>query len=189
MRVKKQIALLLSGAILAGSLAGCSRTIIEHQFHTNTVTNTEYIEKITEGDTLLILQGLNDYLKSKGIGLNVGWTFNCRDVRGSETIGDDVIDDNELNNFIESGTLEIYKKFNSGMETELSGYISTAVEAVNTIYEALKKINDWDAFIAEHWEDDESPVIIMEAYQVADDNTLEDDEYTDYYLYMSLYCD
>ena len=43
MRVKKQIALLLSGAILTGSLAGCSRTIIEHQFHTDTVT--EYIEK------------------------------------------------------------------------------------------------------------------------------------------------
>ena len=44
MRVKKLLALLLSGMVLAGCLSGCDRTIIEHQFHTNTVTDTEYIE-------------------------------------------------------------------------------------------------------------------------------------------------
>ena len=48
MRVKKQIALLLSGAVLAGSLAGCSRTLIEHQFH----TDTEYIETIIENSDM-----------------------------------------------------------------------------------------------------------------------------------------
>ena len=41
MRAKKFLALLLSGMVLAGCLSGCNRTIIEHQFHTNTVTNTE----------------------------------------------------------------------------------------------------------------------------------------------------
>ena len=55
MRVKKQIALLLFGAILAGSLAGCSRTIIEHQFHTDTVTDTEYIEVGNSGNQQTLL--------------------------------------------------------------------------------------------------------------------------------------
>ena len=60
MRVKKQIALLLSGAILAGSLAGCDRTIIEHQFHTDTVTDVEYIIENT-GTNLVGVQNLHKY--------------------------------------------------------------------------------------------------------------------------------
>ena len=60
MRVKKQIALLISGAILAGSLAGCSRTIIEHQFHTDTVTDVEYIIENT-GTNLVGVQNLHKY--------------------------------------------------------------------------------------------------------------------------------
>ena len=56
MRVKKQIALLLSGAILTGSLAGCDRTIIEHQFF----TGTEIVENITRETTLQDLQDLID---------------------------------------------------------------------------------------------------------------------------------
>ena len=60
MRVKKQIALLLSGAILAGSLAGCDRTIIEHQFHTDTVTDVEYIIENT-GTNLVGVQNLHRY--------------------------------------------------------------------------------------------------------------------------------
>ena len=60
MRVKKQIALLISGAILAGSLAGCSRTIIEHQFHTDTVTDVEYIIENT-GTNLVGVQNLHRY--------------------------------------------------------------------------------------------------------------------------------
>ena len=55
MRVKKQIALLISGAILAGSLAGCDRTIIEHQFFTE-----EIVENITKETTLQDLQDLID---------------------------------------------------------------------------------------------------------------------------------
>ena len=65
MRVKKQIALLLSGAILAGSLAGCSRTIIEHQFH----TDTEYIETIVENS------GMNGAEKLTGLFLTHGIQF------------------------------------------------------------------------------------------------------------------
>ena len=63
MRVKKQIALLLSGAILAGSLAGCSRTIIEHQFH----TDTEYIETIVENSGMNGAEKLTSLFWARGI--------------------------------------------------------------------------------------------------------------------------
>lgn len=43
MYVKKWLALTLAGAVLAMGFSGCDRTIIEHQFHTNTVTDIEHI--------------------------------------------------------------------------------------------------------------------------------------------------
>ena len=55
MRVKKLLALALAGMILAGCLSGCDRTIIEHQFHTNTVTDTEYIEVGNSGSQQTLL--------------------------------------------------------------------------------------------------------------------------------------
>ena len=55
MRAKKLLALLLSGAFFAGCLSGCDRTIIEHQFHTNTVTDTEYIEVGNSGSQQTLL--------------------------------------------------------------------------------------------------------------------------------------
>ena len=48
MRAKKLLALALAGALSASMLAGCSRTIIEHQFH----TDTEYIETIIENSDM-----------------------------------------------------------------------------------------------------------------------------------------
>ena len=63
MRVKKQIVLLLSGAILAGSLAGCDRTIIEHQFH----TDTEYIETIIENSDMNGAEKLTGWFLAHGI--------------------------------------------------------------------------------------------------------------------------
>ena len=60
MRVEQQIALLLSGAILAGSLAGCSRTIIEHQFDTDIITNTETITDIIKVPTSEIFSDLEE---------------------------------------------------------------------------------------------------------------------------------
>ena len=71
MRVKKQIALLLSGAILAGSLAGCSRTIIEHQFH----TDTEYIETIIENSGMNGAEKLTGLFLSYGIQLDVVYAY------------------------------------------------------------------------------------------------------------------
>ena len=66
MRVEKQIALLLSGAILAGSLAGCSRTIIEHQFNTDIITNTETITDIIKVPTFEIFSDLEELFTTHG---------------------------------------------------------------------------------------------------------------------------
>ena len=66
MRVEKQIALLLSGAILAGSLAGCSRTIIEHQFDTDIITNTETITDIIKVPTFKIFSDLEELFTTHG---------------------------------------------------------------------------------------------------------------------------
>ena len=51
MNAQKCASLLLSATLLAGSLSACNRTIIEHQFHTNTEYITETVvetEVITE---------------------------------------------------------------------------------------------------------------------------------------------
>lgn len=45
MNVKNFISILLAGTLSASILTGCSKTIIEHQFHTNTEYVTEYITK------------------------------------------------------------------------------------------------------------------------------------------------
>ena len=71
MRVKKQIALLLSGAILAGSLAGCSRTIIEHQFH----TDTEYIETIVENSGMNGAEKLTSLFLTHGIQFDLVYVY------------------------------------------------------------------------------------------------------------------
>ena len=84
MRVKKQIALLLSGAILAGSLAGCSRTIIEHQFH----TDTEYIETIVENSGMNGAEKLTGLFLTHGIELNIMYMY--------EEVDDGALDDSSF---------------------------------------------------------------------------------------------
>lgn len=140
MRVKKQIALLLSGAILTGSLAGCDRTIIEHQFFTGTVYTTEIVENITRETTLqdLIdrfdlkllvaidtrnspLSGNDDPLREEGV---------C------ESISDDDISEFlNCKNFSEEFALSAYEK----MSDESEFYVCF-FDAVNQIYNALKDI-------------------------------------------------
>ena len=71
MRVEKQIALLLSGAVLAGSLAGCSRTIIEHQFDTDIITNTETITDIIKVPTSEIFSDLEELFTTHDIAFKV----------------------------------------------------------------------------------------------------------------------
>ena len=67
MRAKKFLALLLSGMVLAVCLSGCNRTIIEHQFHTNTVTDTEYIETIVDSGLVSGVEKLSNLFLEQGI--------------------------------------------------------------------------------------------------------------------------
>ena len=75
MRAKKFLALLLSGMVLAGCLSGCNRTIIEHQFHTNTVTD---IVTDTVTDTVMVLPGfykLHSLFISNGVNVDLDCAF------------------------------------------------------------------------------------------------------------------
>ena len=67
MRAKKLLALALAGMVLAVCLSGCNRTIIEHQFHTNTVTDTEYIETIVDSGLVSGVEKLSNLFLEQGI--------------------------------------------------------------------------------------------------------------------------
>ena len=137
MRVKKQIALLLSGAILTGSLAGCDRTIIEHQFFTGTVYTTEIVENITRETTL---QDLIDRFNLKLLvaieTLNSKNDDPIREDGVCESISDDDIDEFlNCKNFHQEFGLSAYEE----MSDESEFYVCF-FDAVNQIYDALKDI-------------------------------------------------
>ena len=147
MRVKKQIALLLSGAILTGSLAGCDRTIIEHQFF----TGTEIVENITRETTLQDLQDLID-----GFGLkllvaieNPNSLIKDEDTLREEGVCESISNDDiekflDCKNFSEGFNLE---KFNLSAYEKMSDESKFYVcffDAVNQIYNALKDIKTED---------------------------------------------
>ena len=67
MRAKKLLALALAGMALTTCLSGCNRTIIEHQFHTNTVTDTEYIETIVDSGLVSGVEKLANLFMEHGI--------------------------------------------------------------------------------------------------------------------------
>lgn len=155
MRVKKQIALLLSGAILTGSLAGCDRTIIEHQFFTGTVYTTE-----------TTLQDLQDLIDGFGLELVVSidnpslWIEEdpfgpFREEGVCESISDkDIAKFLNCKNFNDEFYLSAYEKMSNKSEFYVCFF-----DAVNQIYNALKDIptdtleETLDAYRADRGED------------------------------------
>ena len=90
MRAKKFLALLLSGMVLAGCLSGCNRTIIEHQFHTNTITET-IIEKVpVETEDVAGVQSIIDLFEENGISFEEIFGFETAAVQGYDTTTDDI---------------------------------------------------------------------------------------------------
>lgn len=83
MRAKKFLALLLSGMVLAGCLSGCNRTIIEHQFHTDTVTDTEYIETIVDSGLVSGVEKLTNLFTEHGIMVYFSYLIGSSDSIGS----------------------------------------------------------------------------------------------------------
>ena len=156
MRVKKQIALLLSGAILTGSLAGCDRTIIEHQFFTGTVYTTEIVENITRETTLQdllidefglklvvaiddihnlqLVGGKDDPLREEGVcesipDKDIKKFLNCKNFSNKEKFSEDF-------------HFSAYEKMKMSDESEFdeSEFYVCFFDAVNQIYNALKDI-------------------------------------------------
>ena len=71
MRAKKFLALLLSGMVLTTCLSGCDRTIIEHQFH----TDTEYIETIVENSGMNGAEKLTSLFLTHGIQFDLVYVY------------------------------------------------------------------------------------------------------------------
>ena len=149
MRVKKQIALLLSGAILAGSLAGCSRTIIEHQIH----TNTEYI---TETGTIQFNTSveLENLLREHDLKLTEYITYkpspDSYDDPMPKPNYDDKITIEDIKDFLNPESdnfmqLKIMKEFNQGGMDE---YVSIVLQSLSEFCKGLYSMTDeqWEQF-------------------------------------------
>ena len=64
MEMKKIILQLVIGIASVALFTGCSRDIIEHQFHVDSETNTEYVTETVNAQELM--QRFEDYLKQHG---------------------------------------------------------------------------------------------------------------------------
>ena len=156
MRVKKWITLLLSGAILAGSLAGCSRTIIEHQFHTNTVTDIEQIADDESKQSFVEkLENLLIFMYSKveipAVAVTIQFEFYEMD---SEEYNEDY---GNLGSNVDPST---WKAFTQGEEDDKGNYIyielaqeygdgsgyddfpSACISILETIHNELQKVDE-----------------------------------------------
>ena len=152
MRVKKQMALLLSGAILAGSLAGCDRTVIEHQFHTDTVTDTEYIEiggEVIDGfgklqlQSLFLMHGIDacSYIK---LTISADKDFDTAEDFDKYAQYPEALPESQIKAF-ENGEDIVYAIPYKGGEVD--DFRLALSEGDKAICERLKKDLNWDTFI------------------------------------------
>ena len=106
MNVKKCVALLLSGMLFAGSLSACNRTIIEHQFHTNTeyitetVVETEVIEKVVNYSE--DFQNLEKLLNKHGVRLQITYMENILGWEDSGMDVDEKVEGDEMEEWLKS---------------------------------------------------------------------------------------
>lgn len=149
MRAKKFLALLLSGMVLAGCLSGCNRTIIEHQFHTDTVTDVEYIIENT-GTNLDGVQNLLRYFIPHGIRAET--SFESFEVNGDEEYMETV-----YGHINKKPTSEIVQHFLSTAyaslwyvttcDEEPTSWLTACSNAANVLYNELIQAGD------ESWKD------------------------------------
>ena len=172
MRVEKQIALLLSGAVLAGSLAGCSRTLIEHQFFTDTMVNTEYKTVVGGFNTLkaeLSFQRLDNLLKQYGGGSPViEYFYNTGEesVNREETSLSDL--ENQLNLVDTNGQAEfiIVKKCENGKS--MDSLMLTSADCIAMLCDALENTNMLEEVI----ETNDQAMLTVNAFFDADDESM-----------------
>ena len=188
MRVKKQIALLLSGAILAGSLAGCSRTIIEHQFHTNIISDTSSVED-QEGSSQ-IFYDIQSIFEDRDI--DTGWTIysvptSTEELRNFDGVITEISLD-DVQNFVQNpkeNIIGLCKKYDP--ENGMEGYLFALSECVSQFCSEfeneMKYIeNGWDTLKQNIYGDDNEvgAQISMDVYNIYDDSE-------NFYVYVSLH--
>ena len=92
MYVRKWLALTLAGAVLAMGFSGCDRTIIEHQFHTNTITET-IIEKVpVETEDVAGVQSIIDLFEENDIPFAQILGLQQIDVQDRDLTTDDILE-------------------------------------------------------------------------------------------------
>ena len=163
MNAKKCASLLLSATLLAGSLSGCNRTIIEHQFHTNTeyitetVVETEVIEEIVDYSTAF--REFEVFLNNKNIRLKFLYMQNILGMPDKDMEMDGEVTDEEMQEWLKTpkdeGLLNLVGEVDAGilLPTENDTYSSyrlleKTLEHIEMYYDAFQKVDEteWKNF-------------------------------------------
>ena len=162
MNAKKCASLLLSATLLAGSLSGCNRTIIEHQFHTNTeyitetVVETEVIEEIVDYSTAF--REFEVFLNNKNIRLKFRYMQNILGMPDKDMEMDGEVTDEEMQEWLKTpkdGLLNLVGEVDAGilLPTENDTYSSyrlleKTLEHIEMYYDAFQKVDEteWKNF-------------------------------------------
>ena len=151
MRAKKLLALALAGMALTTCLSGCDRTIIEHRFHTNTITDTVIVEIPVETESLYGFEDIIDLFEKQDIKV-VTSALEMHDVPRGETVDDLVAEQNtckesDIGAFYQSpGDTNI---ISASVKCRVDSliYLDEAQNLANQIYHALINYinsNEWD---------------------------------------------
>ena len=181
MRVKKLLALLLSGAFFAGCLSGCDRTIIEHQFHTDTVTNTENVVSVI--DTLEGIRKLSTFFKSlSGGNMQMIQMHDYEENFSEGELFENGVDMDEVEDFVQEPTTNgIFLLKEYDRQSDYSGFFA--------ISEGAKMICDMlDQYLTEHPEERESFIKtgVTPALMTSLECTEDDEGNRSYYINMTL---
>ena len=162
MRAKKLLALALAGMALTTCLSGCDRTIIEHQFH----TNTEYVtgEEISSPEIERNFGALTNIFISRDTALSISMALTLSDnemdmnflkeywdIYGVEDESDIVadVDDEIVKAFVcdelEEGTQGFVLFQEYGAESECDSFTSACSKLLGILNEKLKLFleDDW----------------------------------------------
>ena len=173
MRVKKLLALALAGALSASMLAGCNRTLIEHQFFMDTMVNTEYKTVVGGFNTLkaeLSFQRLDNLLKQYGGGSPViEYFYNTgseESVNHEETSLSDL--ENQLNLVDTNGQAQfiIVKKCENGKS--MDSLMLTSADCIAMLCDALENTNMLEEVI----ETNDQAMLTVNAFFDADDESM-----------------
>ena len=148
MRAKKMLALALAGMALTTCLSGCDRTIIEHQFHTNTVTDTVIEEIPVETGRLYGFKEIAALFEDHGIECKSEGTL------GAEASDYDMTIDKIIAAYNERDVGAFYEQPDSvniaasvKSEKDMLIYLDDLQCLADQVYRALKNYmdsNEWD---------------------------------------------